>query len=113
MLHVGTFVGMTPVEPPSQGLNAAVAARLQAERAALGLTVEQLARLSDVPYASLRRYLKAERDIDVATLGALCEVLRISPDALVRDAIARSRSDYVLAADAGDPEQFDDEHTDD
>lgn len=100
---------MTPVEPASNGLNAAVAARLQAERAALGLTVEQLAQASGVPYASLRRYLKAERDIDVATLAALCEVLRIGPDQLVRDAVTRRRPDFALAADEGGREPFDDE----
>lgn len=74
---------MTPIEAPEDGLNAAVAAELRAERAAQNLTVKQLADIADVPYASLRRYLAAERYIDVAVLHALASALETSSAALV------------------------------
>ena len=64
-----------PVSEPSEGLNAAVAAQLRAERAAQNVTVKQLADLSGVSFSSLRRYLAADRQIDVSVLAALAEAL--------------------------------------
>lgn len=80
---------MTPIPGPHEGLNAAVAAQIQAERAAKGLTVKQLAEASDVHYGSLRRYLKCERDIDVATAEALASALGLEVIDLVADAMKR------------------------
>jgi transcriptional regulator with XRE-family HTH domain len=80
---------MTPIEAPEAGLNAAVAAELRAERAAQNLTVQQLSELADVPYASLRRYLAAERYIDVAVLHALATALKTSSTALIASAEER------------------------
>lgn len=80
---------MTPIEPAETGLNAAVAAELRAERAAQNLTVQELAARSEVPYASLRRYLAAERNIDVATLYALAGALDTTPAELVAAASER------------------------
>jgi transcriptional regulator with XRE-family HTH domain len=77
---------MTPIESPETGLNAAVAAELRAERAAQNLTVQQLAARADVPYASLRRYLAAERYIDVAVLHALAGALGTSSASLIASA---------------------------
>lgn len=82
---------MTPIEAPEAGLNAAVAAELRAERAAQNLTVQQLAARADVPYASLRRYLAAERYIDVAVLHALAGALGTSSASLVAAAEDRLR----------------------
>jgi len=80
---------MTPIEGPDGGLNAAVAAELRAERAAQSLTVQQLSERADVPYASLRRYLAAERHIDVSTLDALAKALGTTPVDLVMAAAER------------------------
>lgn len=82
---------MTPVPQPHKGLNAAVAAVLRAERAAQDLTVQELADSADIPYATLRRYLKAERHIDVATLAELCEALDIDVEDVVIRAVERLR----------------------
>jgi transcriptional regulator with XRE-family HTH domain len=96
---------MTPIEAPEAGLNAAVAAELRAERAAQNLTVQQLADRADVPYASLRRYLAAERYIDVAVLHALAVALHTTPAALVAAAeerLSRRGGGVVIPADFGD-----------
>jgi len=80
---------MTSIAKPDEGLNAAVAAELRAERAAKDLTAKQLSALAGVPYASLRRYLGAERHIDVATLAELCRALDLDVVALVARAAER------------------------
>lgn len=89
MLHTGTFLVMTPIEAPEGGLNAAVAAELRAERAAQNLTVQQLAERSDVPYPSVRRYLAAERHIDVSVLHALATALGATSGELISAAEER------------------------
>jgi transcriptional regulator with XRE-family HTH domain len=95
---------MTPIEGPEAGLNAAVAAELRAERAAQNLTVQQLAEKSEVPYATLRRYLAAERHIDVATIAALAEALDTTAVELVMAAterLQRGSGANVIAGDFG------------
>ena len=93
---------MTPIEGPDEGLNAAVAAELRAERAAQNLTVQELATQSEVPYASLRRYLGAERDIHVSVLAALAEALGTTASELVAAAAVRmSRGGVVIEGDFG------------
>ena len=82
---------MTPVPRPSEGLNAAVAAVLRAERAAQDLTQQELADKSGIPYATLRRYLKADRHIDVAVLAEICKALNIEVDDIVIRAANRMR----------------------
>ncbi len=82
---------MTPIEAPEGGLNAAVAAELRAERAAQNLTVQQLAERSEVPYPSLRRYLAAERHIDVSVLHALANALGTTSGELISAAEERMR----------------------
>lgn len=80
---------MTSIAKPDEGLNAAVAAELRAERAAKDLTAKDLSALAGIPYASLRRYLGAERHIDVATLAELCRALDLDVGALVARATER------------------------
>jgi transcriptional regulator with XRE-family HTH domain len=95
---------MTPIEGPDAGLNAAVAAELRAERAAQNLTVQELAERSAVPYASLRRYLAAERHIDVATLETLAKALGTSTPDLVwaaTERLNRGAGGIVIEADFG------------
>lgn len=86
---MGTFVGMTPIQKPGEGLNAAVAAELRAELARERRSVQWLAEEADVPYGSVRRYLGAERHIDVAVLYALAAALDVSAVELVQRAQAR------------------------
>lgn len=80
---------MSPIAKPAEGLNAAVAAELRGERAAKELTTKQLSEMAGIPYASLRRYLGAERHIDVATLAELCEALGLDVGELVSRAAER------------------------
>lgn len=85
----GYIHAMSPVEPPEAGLNAAVAAELRAERAAQDLTVQELADMAGIPFGSLRRYLAAERNIDVATLAALAAALGTTSGEIVAAAEER------------------------
>ena len=84
---------MTPIATPAEGLNAAVAAELRGERAAKDLTTKQLSERAGIPYASLRRYLGAERHIDVATVAALCGALGLKPAEIVARASERLERD--------------------
>lgn len=75
---------------PAVGLNAAVAAELEGERAAADLTLRELAEASGVSYRTLQRLLKSrERHIDVNVLGQLAATFRTTPEAIV--AAARER----------------------
>lgn len=89
---------MTPVPGPGEGLNAAVAAELRAERAARRITLQQLADESLVPLMSVRRYLNADRNIDVAVLYALAKALGTTPLEVVEAAqirMAREAADSM------------------
>lgn len=78
-----------PIDGPQQGLNAAVAAQLRAERAALGWTIDELAQRADIPAISVRRYLKGERQIDVSVLYALASALGLTAGQVVEAAQER------------------------
>lgn len=81
---------MSPVEKDhSAGLNGAVAAVLRGERAATGLTLDQLAEKSGISLTSVQRFLQAKRDINVAVLAALAEALDTTPEAVVAAAQER------------------------
>lgn len=100
LLRMGTFNGMTPpIQEPGEGLNAAVAAELRAEQGRRKLSVPALAELADIPYGSLRRYLNAERHIDVSILAALCSAMGISPGDVI---VAAAASLKLEAANPGD-----------
>lgn len=47
------------------------------------MSVEQLAKSSDIPYRTLVRYLSGERSMPLRILGQLAEGLRIAPDVLI------------------------------
>lgn len=68
------------------GLNAAVAATLNGERTAAGLTHDDLAELSGVNKRTLMRLLKAQRDIDVNVMAALAAVFNLTPAELLAKA---------------------------
>lgn len=84
-----------PIQEPREGLNAAVAAEIRAEQGRRKLSVQALAELTGIPYGSLRRYLNAERHIDVAVLAEICQALDVAPDEFIR----RARVDFVWSAD--------------
>lgn len=74
---------------PALGLNAAVAAVLEGERAAAGWTLHELADASGVSYRTLQRLLSRERHIDVAILSDLAHAFRVEPDAILAAAAER------------------------
>ena len=89
---IGYFGDMRTVEhDPSKGLNAAVAATLNAERVAAGLTFEGLADLvGTISARTLMRQLSTvERHIDVADLADLARVFRLSSSDVIRMAEER------------------------
>lgn len=66
-------------------LNAAVAATLNGERVAAGLTFEQLASKTGISARSLKRYLSGvERDIKVNTLAQIAGPLGLSLTEVIR-----------------------------
>lgn len=80
-------------------LNAAVAAVLRGERAALGLTIEELSRRSGIPAVSLQRFLAARRTINFDVLEDLAPAVRMQPADIVILAQERiSRGDPELVA---------------
>lgn len=85
---------MTPIEKdPTKGLNAAVAAVLNGERAAQGMTFDDLARTSGLSKSTLLRLLgsnlEKRRDIDVAQLYSLAVALGMTPVDVFQAAVAR------------------------
>jgi transcriptional regulator with XRE-family HTH domain len=75
---------------PGKGLNAAVAATLNAERVAAGLTFEGLADLVGISKRTLMRQLSTtERHIDVADLADLAAVFRLTSSDVLRMAEER------------------------
>lgn len=78
------------------GLNAAVAAEIRAEQGRLKLSSPALAERAGVPYGSLRRYLSAERSIDMVVLEAVAAALATTASALIAEAernLARTVAD--------------------
>jgi transcriptional regulator with XRE-family HTH domain len=96
----GYVVRMVPPIPgPGEGLNAAVAAELRAQQGREKMTTARLADLSGVPYGTLRRYLSADRYIDLTVLDALAYALGTTSLELVAAASSprgRRRSTGVL-----------------
>lgn len=78
-----------PIPGPSEGLNAAVAAQLRAERAANEMTIEQVAKRAGVSEISVRRYLKAQRHIDLGVLEALTAAMGTTTSAVIEAAQER------------------------
>ena len=72
------------------GLNAAIAATLNGERVALGLTFDDLADKSGISARSLKRYLSStDRDIKVDVLARVAQAMDISVDEVIRRADQR------------------------
>lgn len=84
---------MVHVNSHANGINGAVAAELRAERAALGLTQEQVSGLSGIPLVTVQRLLAAKRAIDVEQLDKLARALGTTAERVMVNAVARlSRS---------------------
>ncbi len=97
-----------PPNEPEHGLNAAVAAELRAELGRQRISVQALATKSGVAYGSLRRYLNAERHIDLDVLHDLAAALHVAPADLVRRAQPSEEApSLALVADEGDLEPGD------
>ena len=80
---------MVAVNNHANGINGAVAAELRAERAALGLTQEQVSNLSGVPLVTVQRLLAAKRAIDVEQLDKLARALGTTAEQVMVNAVAR------------------------
>lgn len=71
---------MTTSPRPRDGINAAVAATLNGERVAAGLTFDELAARTGISKRTLMRLLSTvERDIDVNVLAAIADVFGLTP----------------------------------
>jgi transcriptional regulator with XRE-family HTH domain len=69
--------------------NRALAAEIRAERAAVGLTVKELAVRSGVPYGTLNRILPGERDINYTQIVQISAALGLDPAELSNRAMRR------------------------
>lgn len=74
---------------PQSPINHALAAEIRAERAAAGLTQQQLATASGINYETLRLVLTGERPINITQIVALATVFSITPADLVHRATRR------------------------
>lgn len=85
-----------PVErDPGDGFNAAVAAELRAERAAVRMTNKDIAEASGVSLPSVSRYMTAQRRIDVAVLYDIAIAMGTTPVEIF------TRAQIRLANDSG------------
>lgn len=88
-------------ERPSQGLNAAVAATLNGERVASGLTFEGLAELTGISKRQLMRLLSTtERALTVSVIERVAAAVDLTvPDVMARaeDRLARTDPDVYDA----------------
>lgn len=85
-------MGMTPIEKdPSKGFNAVIAATIRAERGARRMTIDDLARESDIPRRTLIRILNEERAVNIEHLAAIADAYGLTVTELVKRAEDRSR----------------------
>lgn len=73
----------------SSGLNGAVATILRGSRSMAGLSIEDLAERSGIPYQSVRRYLAMERAIDMDVLNALAKAMDLTAAEVTQSALER------------------------
>lgn len=60
------------------GITGAVAAQLRAERAASGLTLDDLVAATDMSKSSIQRYLRGDRIVDVEDLALFSRAFGVS-----------------------------------
>lgn len=90
---------MSYLDDPTRGLNEAVAATLNGERVASGLTFDQLASKASISKRQLLRLIstgsKDRRHIDVAALDAISSALGVAPADVFAAAVKRLERDKV------------------
>ena len=69
--------------PRTEGLNDAVVRQIKAERAASGMTIDELAEASGVGARSLVRYLNFERELKLGMIDRLARALGLTPAELL------------------------------
>ncbi|TFD27474.1 helix-turn-helix domain-containing protein [Cryobacterium cryoconiti] len=72
-----------------QRFNEAVAAQLRAERAAKGMTIDQLVAVSGISKSQVLRLVHGKRDIDMRDIASLTQALGLDPVTLISRAQAR------------------------
>jgi Predicted transcriptional regulators len=77
------------METYGERIQAAIAAQVRAEIAALGWKQADLANKAGVPTSTLGRYLKGERDIPFPTFAEMAHALGLSPHELASRAQRR------------------------
>lgn len=87
---------MVTEKRPDQGLNAAVSAVLRGERAASGLTIEQLAAKASLSTPTVQRLLSNRRGLTIDYLERLCGALDLSPVHVLALAVERHTADPDL-----------------
>ena len=85
-------MAMSAELPHEGGINGAVVRQVKAERAASGMTVEQLAEASDIPFRSLVRYLNFQRGLNLELTNRLAKGLGIPLDVLLSRALDERQS---------------------
>lgn len=64
----------------------ALAAELRAQRARVEITVDELAKRTDLAKSTVLNYLKGKRDVPMGTFFELCLAMDANPEVLVRNA---------------------------
>ena len=105
MSHADTLSGMTSEQAGANARKrtpeaAAFAAQLRAERAAIGMSQEELAEVSGVSHSAIARIETGVRVMDTAQLGAFCKALGISLATFAIRADERMRADDEAPARA-------------
>lgn len=70
----------------SDATDAAVRAVIRSRRAAMNLSLDDLAERAEIPRSTLKRYLHGDSRLVFGTVRALADALNISLEQLVRDA---------------------------
>lgn len=70
----------------SKGLLGALVLEIKAERAAAGLTVQQLADQAGISKSKLDRIIAGQQDIGITDIASLSEVFKIEPTDLLAHA---------------------------
>ena len=74
---------------PKSAAYRALAAEIRAERAALGITVKELALRSGVPYGTLNRLLPGTQDFTFSQMAQIASGLELTPSELSDRAVRR------------------------
>ena len=79
-------------------LAAAITAVIRGQAGELGWSAPQLAKESGVPYQTLRRYLKGNREIPLGVVESIAAALDRSVSWIIQQAESRRESNAALAA---------------